>query len=73
VAAASGPKPKLYQWCGQEDFLYADNVAFRDQAQTLGLPLTYEEGPGGHDWPEWDHQIQRVLAWLPLRRATSTR
>jgi putative tributyrin esterase len=71
LAAADGPKPKLYQWCGQEDYLYEDNVAFRDHAQALGLPLTYEEGPGGHDWLEWDRQIQRVLAWLPRPRRSA--
>jgi len=68
LVATKGPKPSLYQWCGTEDPLYKDNVAFRDHALALGLPLTYEEGPGGHEWVEWDRQIQRVLAWLPRPR-----
>ncbi len=68
VAASKGPKPKLYQWCGTEDVLYADNLAFRDHALALGLPLTYEEGPGGHEWLHWDREIQGVLAWLPQSR-----
>ena len=67
VAAGKGPKPRLYQWCGTEDFLYADNLAFRDHAGEVGLDLTYEEGPGDHEWVYWDQQIQRVLEWLPLR------
>jgi putative tributyrin esterase len=58
-------RPSLYQWCGTEDFLYADNVRFREHAASLGLAVTYEEGPGGHEWSCWDAQIQRVLAWLP--------
>ena len=61
-----GPRPALYQWCGTEDFLHADNVRFRDRATALGLALTSEEGPGGHEWACWDAQIQRVLDWLPL-------
>jgi S-formylglutathione hydrolase FrmB len=61
-----GPRPALYQWCGTEDFLHADNVRFRDRAAALGLALTSEEGPGGHDWACWDAQIRRVLDWLPL-------
>ena len=65
-ARTKGPKPKLYQWCGTEDFLYGQNVSFRDHARTLGLDLTYEEGPGEHVWSYWDKQIQRVLEWLPL-------
>jgi putative tributyrin esterase len=68
LVATKGPKPRLFQWCGLEDILYADNVAFRDHARALGLPLTYEDGRGGHDWLEWDRQIQRVLAWLPQSR-----
>ncbi|TLS51299.1 esterase family protein [Paenibacillus antri] len=67
VDAADGPKPKLYQWCGTEDFLYADNVAFRDACRRTGLDLTYEEGPGDHSWGYWDEKIQDVLKWLPIR------
>ncbi len=59
------PRPDLYQWCGTEDFLYADNVRFREHAESLGVAMTYAEGPGGHEWSCWDAQIQRVLAWLP--------
>ncbi|AZN41914.1 alpha/beta hydrolase [Paenibacillus albus] len=58
--------PLLYQCCGTEDFLYEDNIRFRDHAQQLNLPFTYEEGPGEHEWGYWDKQIQRVLEWLPL-------
>ena len=61
-----GARPALYQWCGTGDFLHADNVRFRDRTAALGLALTSEEGPGGHDWACWDAQIRRVLDWLPL-------
>jgi len=67
LARSAGPRPRLYQCCGTEDFLYDQNLRFRDQARALGLDLTYEEGPGGHDWGYWDRMIQRVLAWLPLK------
>jgi putative tributyrin esterase len=59
-------KPKLHQCCGTEDFLYADNLRFRDHVRQLPLDLTYEEGPGEHNWAYWDVMIQKVLAWLPL-------
>ncbi|MCK5850570.1 MAG: esterase family protein [Kiritimatiellae bacterium] len=65
VAALSQEKrPMLYQCCGLEDRLYDGNVRFRDHAQSLGLDLTYEEGPGGHEWGYWDLQIQKVFEWL---------
>ena len=66
VARSAGPRPQLYQCCGTEDFLYDQNLRFRDQARALGLDLIYEEGPGEHEWGYWDRMIQRVLAWLPL-------
>nr|ACL67846.1 esterase [uncultured bacterium FLS12] len=67
MAQSDGPVPKLYQCCGTEDFLYEDNVRFRDHVRGLGLDFMYEESPGEHEWGYWDAQIQRVLAWLPLR------
>jgi S-formylglutathione hydrolase FrmB len=58
-------KTKFYQCCGTSDFLYQGNLTFRDHAKKLDL--TYEEHDGKtHEWGYWDHQIQRVLEWLPL-------
>jgi putative tributyrin esterase len=68
MGRSRGPRPALYQWCGTEDYLYEDNLRFRDTAERAGLDLTYEEGPGTHEWACWDRQIRRVLEWLPLRR-----
>lgn len=61
------PLPALYQCCGTEDFLYEDNQTFRAACNRLNIPLTYEEGPGAHEWSYWDARIQDVLKWLPLR------
>ncbi len=60
--------PKLYACCGTEDFLYEENQSFRNHAAQSNLALTYEEGPGSHNWGFWDQWIQRVLQWLPLKR-----
>lgn len=67
VAASGKPAPKLYQWCGTEDFLYKDNLAFRDHAKKLGLDLTYEDSPGDHSWYYWDKKIQTFLEMLNLK------
>lgn len=56
--------PRLYAWCGTEDFLWDDNLAFRDHARQLEIPLTWEEGPGDHSWGYWDRGIERVLQWM---------
>jgi S-formylglutathione hydrolase FrmB len=42
-------------------------VRFRDAARRLGLDLAYVEDDGDHQWKCWDQQIERVIAWLPLR------
>ena len=57
-------RPRLYQCCGTEDYLYAENIRFRDGVRRLPLDLTYEEGPGEHNWAYWDKMIQAVLAWM---------
>jgi S-formylglutathione hydrolase FrmB len=63
-AAKAAVKPRLYQCCGTEDELYPDNLRFRDVVRKLPLDLTYEEGPGEHNWAYWDRMIQRVLEWM---------
>ncbi|MFZ2656348.1 MAG: alpha/beta hydrolase family protein [Victivallales bacterium] len=69
LAKTGKPKPMLFQCCGTEDFLYKDNLRFRDYIKDLGVfKLKYEEGPGTHEWGYWDTNIQKVLKWLPLRR-----
>nr|WP_321464432.1 alpha/beta hydrolase family protein [uncultured Desulfobulbus sp.] len=65
VHERAGALPKLYQWCGTEDFLYLDNRRFRKHLDDLGIQVDYDEGPGGHEWSCWDAQIKKVLAWLP--------
>lgn len=67
VALSDGPKPKLYQACGTEDYLYPHNQRFLAHARNVGLEVTYEEGPGLHEWSFWDSYISRVLNWLPIR------
>ncbi|UKS30418.1 esterase family protein [Paenibacillus sp. HWE-109] len=66
LSVYQGVKPELYQCCGTEDFLYEDNIRFRDYCRDLKLNLTYEEEPGTHEWGYWDRKIQNVLNWLPL-------
>lgn len=58
------PKPKFYQCCGTEDFLYENNVDFKKFCDDKSLDFTVEFGPGDHEWGYWDHKIKDVLAWL---------
>lgn len=38
---------------GRDDFLYDENVKYRELLDTLGLPYTYHESEGGHIWRNW--------------------
>jgi S-formylglutathione hydrolase FrmB len=64
LAERRSPKPKLYQCCGSDDFLYDANVRFRDHARGLSYDLTYHEEKAEHEWSYWDREIQKVLAWI---------
>ena len=57
-------KPRLYMWCGTEDFLYEDNVRLREYIQRFDYDYTYKESSGVHSWDFWDVQIQDVLEWM---------
>jgi S-formylglutathione hydrolase FrmB len=61
-------KPKIYQYCGTDDFLYESNTRFRDFVQGLGYDYTYEESPGGHEWRLWDKYIEKFLTLLDLEK-----
>lgn len=65
------PLPRLYLAIGTEDFLYERNQEFRSFLTEKGIPFTYEEGPGGHDWDFWDTCLKRFIDWLPLEEASA--
>ena len=46
--------PQLY-WiaCGTEDFLYQDNVVYRQYLDEKQYPYEYHESAGGHSWENW--------------------
>ena len=58
--------PKVYLACGLDDFLLEGNRKMRDYMQTAGFNVTYEEGPGAHEWDFWNRYIKKVIDWLPL-------
>ncbi len=58
--------PRIFVSCGTEDFVYPINQSALKKFQEAGVPVTYEEHPGIHDWDYWDTHIQRGLQWLGL-------
>lgn len=55
--------PRLYAWCGTEDFLYGGNLLAWEHVKKLGYNLTCEQSEGDHQWKYWDEKIQEVLRW----------
>jgi putative tributyrin esterase len=60
------PLPKIYMCCGKDDFLLSANQDYRDFLREQNADLTYEEGPGSHEWDFWDTYIRKFIDWLPL-------
>ena len=58
--------PKIYLACGMEDSLLPGNRRMRDYMKEAGMDVTYEEGPGAHEWDFWNRYIKKVIDWLPL-------
>lgn len=57
--------PKLYLACGEKDFLFEANLAFRDEMKALGSDVTWVEHPDyGHEWRFWDLQVEAFLNWI---------
>ncbi|MEL7644653.1 MAG: alpha/beta hydrolase family protein [Anaerolineaceae bacterium] len=53
--------PRLYASCGRQDELLPLNRIFHQRALELGVPLTYVEEDGIHDWFFWQDQIAHFL------------
>lgn len=56
--------PRVFVTCGTEDPLYPASTYAVKKMKQRAFDVTFEDGPGAHDWSFWDHWIQRVLEWL---------
>lgn len=63
--------PKIYMACGDKDSLLEANIKFNEKMKSLGIDITFEIGPGGHEWDFWNTYIARVLEWLSLENSTN--
>ena len=68
LKAAGKPIPRIYMACGDQDSLLPAN---RDMAAFLmaqGVDVTFDIGPGNHEWDFWDTYIREAIQWLPTER-----
>lgn len=63
--AAGKPLPKIYMACGDKDSLLKPNQDMAAFLKKQGADVTFEVGPGGHEWDFWDTYIKKAIDWLP--------
>ena len=59
--ASGKPFPKLYLWCGEQDFLLQSNRDFHRFLDEKQIAHVYEESEGNHSWKYWDLHVQDAL------------
>ena len=67
ILGAGAKLPPLRFDCGVADELIDANRILHGQLQAAGIPHTYEEFPGGHDWPYWTKHIADTLRFFAAR------
>ncbi len=61
LVESGGVIPDMYIACGYNDMLADENRNLVEYLRSVGLPLTYEEGPGTHEWAFWRPFLKRGL------------
>lgn len=56
--------PRLYITCGEDDFLFQNNVHFVEALSKTPIPYQFKPAPGVHDWNFWDAQIQSAIKFF---------
>lgn len=57
-------KPRVRQFCGTEDFLYEDNIRFKELMDATSFDYGYFEEPGSHSWDMWDKWLPKALEFF---------
>jgi putative tributyrin esterase len=56
--------PYLYLTCGQQEGLLPANRRFATLLQKYRFNYEFHEGPGGHDWNQWNRRLPELLQAL---------
>lgn len=61
-------QPRLFSTCGRQDAefvgILAQNEAFAQRAESLGLDYTYLQWDGGHDFAFWDRSLAEFIGFI---------
>ncbi len=50
--------------CGVDDLLIEHNRSLAASLTDAGLRFTYEEFPGGHEWPYWEEHVRKTFRFF---------
>ena len=64
ICNQSNNKPRIYMGVGTEDFLYQDNIKFKDKLEEMDFDFEFRQSKGTHCWGFWDEYIKYVLEWM---------
>ena len=56
--------PKMYMWCGDDDYLLENSIRFDALLTSLGVEHKYEQSEGNHSWHWWDMHIRDGLDYV---------
>ena len=68
LKADSKKLPNIYMACGDQDSLLAVNREMAAFLKAQGADVTFEIGPGNHEWDFWDTYIREAIRWLPTEQ-----
>ncbi len=60
--------PEIYMACGDADHLLPVNKDMAEFLKKQGVKVTFEIGPGNHEWDFWDTYIKKAIEWLPTEK-----
>lgn len=58
--------PRIFSCCGTEDFAFEGCVKFAEYAKQVGIPITFEAGPGEHTFAFWEYWVRYAVQWFGL-------
>ncbi|HEX8325096.1 MAG TPA: alpha/beta hydrolase family protein [Tepidisphaeraceae bacterium] len=74
-AQTAGKLPQLLIDCGEDDFLYDDNVDVTNELRQAAVPHTFRRFPGAHDWDYWAEHVREAVDFhtsaMNVRRPTA--
>jgi S-formylglutathione hydrolase FrmB len=67
---ARGAVPALFADVGTEDGIADQSRVFKWALEKRGIPITYHEWPGRHDFAYWRAHVGESLSWIAARIGT---